>query len=77
MAIISKMEKHKEQIADLIERGASARSTWKILNSSLGDDIKILSKIKKNWKLPSDVPEGYKPIAFFYKNGSVNLDFFS
>lgn len=36
-----------------------------------------MSKIKENWKMPECNVEGYKPIAFFYKNGVVELDFLS
>jgi len=41
MAARSKMEKYKHQIMDLIKRGASIRSTWSIINSSLPDEGKI------------------------------------
>jgi len=35
------------------------------------------SKIKPDWKLPKCYIEDYKPVAFFYKNCIVELDFLS
>ena len=36
-----------------------------------------MGKIKENWKMPECSIGDYKPIAFFYKNGVVELDFLS
>ncbi|MFK5937619.1 MAG: hypothetical protein QM497_04390 [Sulfurimonas sp.] len=41
MAAKSRMEKYMVQILDLISRGASVRSTWKIINSNLPEEAKI------------------------------------
>lgn len=41
MAAKSRMEKYKSEIKDLIHRGASIRSTWKIINSNLPIEGKI------------------------------------
>ena len=41
MAAKSRMEKYREQIIDLIKRGASIRSSWAIINSNLPDEGKI------------------------------------
>ena len=35
------------------------------------------TKVKKNWQEPKVDKEGYKAVAFFYKNGVVELDFFN
>lgn len=35
MAAKSKLERYKQEISDLIEKGVSIRSTWKIINSEL------------------------------------------
>ena len=37
----SRMEKYRDQIIDLIKRGASIRSSWAIINSNLPDEGKI------------------------------------
>jgi hypothetical protein len=34
-------------------------------------------KVKTDWQLPKCNIEDYKPVAFFYKNGIVELDFLS
>jgi hypothetical protein len=41
MAAKSRMEKYKKEIRDLLNRGASIRSTWKIVNSKIHEDGKI------------------------------------
>lgn len=33
--------------------------------------------LKPNWNMPSCEIEHYVPVAFFYKNGVIDLDFFS
>ena len=41
MASKSRMEKFKVEIRYLLDRGASVRSTWKIINSYLPEEAKI------------------------------------
>lgn len=41
MAAKSRMEKHKREIRELINCGASITSTWKIINSRINTDSKI------------------------------------
>lgn len=36
-----------------------------------------MKKIKDNWEMPKCSIRDYKPVAFFYKNGAVELDFLS
>lgn len=56
MAAKSRMEKYRDKIVDLLNRGASIRSAWKITNSYLPDEAKISYNafnhyINKNIKL--------------------------
>lgn len=37
----------------------------------------LVVSIIENWVLPECKVEGYEPVAFFYKNGTVELDFFN
>jgi hypothetical protein len=41
MAAKSRMEKYKSEIKNLIDKGASVRSTWKIINADLPEEGKI------------------------------------
>ncbi|MBW6487473.1 hypothetical protein [Sulfurimonas sp.] len=41
MAAKSKLEKYRYEIQDLIDKGVSIRSTWKIINSYLSEDAKM------------------------------------
>ena len=41
MAAKSKFEKHKHEINDLLTRGASIRSAWRLVNSSLPTEAKM------------------------------------
>ena len=41
MAAKSKFEKHKPEIKSLLTRGASIRSAWRIVNSSLPIEAKM------------------------------------
>lgn len=41
MAIYSKMEKFRGQIAYIINRGSSIRSAWRMINSHLPQEAKI------------------------------------
>ena len=41
MAAKSKLEKYRTEIYDLIRKGASIRSTWKIINYSLPVEAKM------------------------------------
>ena len=55
MAAKSRIEKYKKEIINLLDRGASIRSTWKIVNSTIHEDGKIsynafLHFIKRNCK---------------------------
>jgi len=36
-----------------------------------------MRKVKEDWKMPKCNIRDYKPVAFFYKNGTVELDFLS
>ena len=41
MAAESRMEKYRLQIVDLIYKGVSVRSTWRIINADLPEEGKI------------------------------------
>ena len=41
MAAKSRMEKYRLQIVDLIYKGVSVRSTWRIINADLPEEGKI------------------------------------
>lgn len=37
----------------------------------------LMKNIHPNWQMPTCNIEDYAPVAFFYKNGTIELDFLS
>ncbi len=55
MAAKSRMEKYKKEIRNLILKGVSIRSSWRLINADLPEEGKIsynafLHFVKKNYK---------------------------